>query len=204
MPPESSATGLVTMREISPASTSTTASASRKMNTMRSRTEISESTVSCTSVSSTSTPSLCPSSSSGAAKQPTQCAKRRARSARRARKGPASCLRHPADGSHNPRPFPAQNGMHLAQRQQRAAPLAERVVRHLAIRIYNQKGGRRPGWPPVQAADETHPRCRRSSFPPAQRQGSGSAWHGCGSRRKTARRRLSAPSKTRPDKTTRR
>ena len=35
--------------------------------------------------------------------------------------------------------FPAQNGMHLAQRQQRAAPLAERVVRHLAIRIYNQK-----------------------------------------------------------------
>ena len=35
--------------------------------------------------------------------------------------------------------FPAQNGMHLTQRQQRAAPLAERVVRHLAIRIYNQK-----------------------------------------------------------------
>lgn len=29
--------------------------------------------------------------------------------------------------------------MHLAQRQQRAAPLAERVVRHLATRIYNQK-----------------------------------------------------------------
>ena len=29
--------------------------------------------------------------------------------------------------------------MHLAQRQQRAAPLAERVVRHLAIRIHDQK-----------------------------------------------------------------
>lgn len=71
MPLESSATGRVTMREISPASTSTAVSASRKMNAMRSRTEISESTVSCTSVSSSSAPVRCPSASSGDTKQPT-------------------------------------------------------------------------------------------------------------------------------------
>ena len=35
--------------------------------------------------------------------------------------------------------FAAQNGAHLAERQQRAAALAERVIRHLSIRVHNQK-----------------------------------------------------------------
>ena len=72
MPSESSRTGRVTMREMNPASTSTTASANRNTPSIWSRMEVSESTVSCTEVTSTSAPVRCPPRQSAAQKHPTQ------------------------------------------------------------------------------------------------------------------------------------
>ncbi len=173
---------------------------------MRSRTEISESTVSCTSVSSTSTPSSLSVRLQRRSKaaDPTR-AKCRARSARPARTAPASCPRRPADGSRNPHPF--RRAERCAPRRAPAACRSARRTCHTSpFHPYPQpKGGRRSGWPPVKAADETHPRVSLAQLF-AQRGGKvlTSASHGCGSRRKTARRRPAAPSKTRPDKTTRR
>ena len=102
---------------------------------MRSRTEISESTVSCTPESRISTPTRRPSASSGAVKQPTQT-RLMSRPVKLSRMDGVCGLQMKAV---IPIRFAAQNSAHLRKGKQRAAAFAECVIRHLSIRIDDQK-----------------------------------------------------------------
>ena len=141
------------MRETSPASTSTAVNC-RKMNTMRSRTEISESTVSCVRRSSAPFAARPPPAA-------TQSSRPTARNiapgpARPARTAPCVCPRRPAGGAVIRVPFAAQNGR-TSPAPASVPPLAERVYVLPTICVHKQRrppslSGR------LQKHDETHRR----------------------------------------------